>query len=56
MLAIAVDPQEHQIFTNAWRTLIPYGGGTFEATVEDVMQAARTIYANQPQVLKALGL
>ncbi len=57
MLSVAVTPAEHQVFTNAWRRLIPYGqAGTRAATRESVTQAARQIYADQPTILRALGL
>jgi hypothetical protein len=56
MLAIAVTPAEHQAFTNAWRAAIPYGRGTAAATQEQVLNAARQIYAKYPAILQALGL
>ncbi len=56
MSSIAVSPAEHQIFTNAWRQLIPYGQGTANATREQIMNAARIIYKDYPDILKALGL
>jgi hypothetical protein len=56
MLAIAVTPTEHQVFTNAWRQVIPYGHGTANATRQQVLDAARQIYSQYPEVLKALGL
>ena len=56
MEAIAVTRAEHQIFTNAWRFLIPYGYGTRAASAAQVNNAARTIYADYPVILKALGL
>jgi hypothetical protein len=56
MLSIAVTRTEHQVFTNAWRDAIPYGAGTANATQQQVLDAARQIYANYPAILKALGL
>ena len=56
MSSIALTPAEHQIFTNAWRQLIPYGSGTANATREQIMNAARIIYKDYPDILKALGL
>ena len=56
MLAIAVTPAEHQAFTNAWRQVIPYGPGTANATRQQVLDTARQIYSQYPEVLKALGL
>ena len=56
MLSIAVPLTEHQSFTNAWRQVIPYGQGTASATRQQVLDAARQIYAQHPELLKALGL
>lgn len=57
MLSVAVTKGEHQAFTNAWRAAIPYGAqGTGTATGQQVIEAAKRIYANYPAILKALGL
>ncbi|WP_240359334.1 DUF6531 domain-containing protein [Pyxidicoccus trucidator] len=57
MVSVAVTPTEHQVFTNAWRALIPYGTkGTGAANPEMVRDAARQIYSSYPGILKALGL
>ena len=57
MKSVAVTPAEHQVFTNHWRTLIAYGNkGTYTATPQQVLAAARRVYANYPEILKALGL
>jgi len=57
MASIAVTKAEHQAFTNAWRQAIPYGpSGTGMATQLQVENAARQIYSNYPDILKALGL
>lgn len=59
MLSVAVTHgrgSEHQLFTNAWRKLIPWGEGTANATKEQVLRAAKLIYADFPHILKALGL
>ena len=55
-LSVAVTQAEHQAFTNAWRSAIPYGAGTANATEAQIMNAARQIYADYPQILNALGL
>jgi hypothetical protein len=55
-LSVAVTPAEHQVFTNARRAAIPYGSGTANATAQQVLDAARQIYANHPEILSALGL
>ncbi len=56
MSSIAMTQAEHQFFTKAWRQLIPYGQGTANATREQIMNAARIIYKDYPDILKALGL
>jgi RHS repeat-associated protein len=56
MLSIGLGKTEHQALTNAWRKAIPYGAGTANATLGQVMNAARIIYQNNPMILKALGL
>ncbi|MCB1257658.1 MAG: hypothetical protein KDB26_11160 [Microthrixaceae bacterium] len=55
--SIVVTRAEHQQFTNAWRQEIPYGPtGTGMATRAQVEAAARQIYADYPEILRALGL
>lgn len=56
MTAIAVTEAEHRMFTQAWRSAIPYGAGTANATQESVFNAAREIYRDYPAILQALGL
>ncbi len=59
MLATGVTKAEHQVFTNKWRALIPYGEGTLkaaEAGREYVMKAAAKVYAEHPAIMRALGL
>lgn len=53
MLSIVINPRSHQIFTNAWRRLIPY---ETKPSVAQIEAAARQIYANYPGILDALGL
>jgi len=55
MLSIAVTPAEHQVFTNAWRKEIAYGTSA-SATRTRVEAAARRVYADYPDILRALGL
>lgn len=56
-LSVAVTQAEHQAFANAWRARIPYGpSGTGAATRESVLEAARDIYRNYPEILSGLGL
>ncbi len=52
---------EHLIFTKAWRDEIGHRGSnalinTTNATKDDVIRAARKIYKDYPEILKALGL
>ncbi len=61
MLSIVLTPGEHQRFTNLWHDKIGYDGGasqitTSSATRAHVMNAAREIYADYPDILRALGL
>ncbi|MDX8036021.1 DNRLRE domain-containing protein [Lentzea sp. BCCO 10_0856] len=54
---IVLTRSEHQVFTNAWRQAIPTGpGGTALASRAQIENAARRIYADYPEILKALGL
>ena len=55
-LSIALTPAEHQRFTNAWRKAIEYGEkGTGTADKDLVIQKAREIYENYPDILSRLG-
>ena len=62
--SIVLTIEEHQAFTNAWRARIGYNGqaaGSFgvttsTATREQIIQAAREVYRNYPEILRALGL
>jgi RHS repeat-associated protein len=56
MLSVVVTKQEHQVFTNAWRKAIPYGTDYSTVPQQQIMSYARDIYANNPAILKALGL
>ena len=55
--SVVLARDEHKVFTDAWRKAIPYGrDGTAMASRADVELAARQIYGNYPEFLKALGL
>lgn len=61
MLSIVLTKEEHAAFTKAWRKAIPYKNSskalrTDTAKPEDVINAAKEIYKNYPEILKALGL
>jgi RHS repeat-associated protein len=55
MASVALTEAEHQTFTNAWRAAFPYGT-TSTATTKEILDAARVIYKDYPDILKALGL
>jgi RHS repeat-associated protein len=57
--SVALTPEEHQAFTNAWRETIGHNSDnplitTANATREDVWAAAQKIYADYPELLKAV--
>ncbi len=61
MPSIVVTKAEHLVFTKAWRAEIGYAGQkvtttTLNATKAQVEAAARKIYKDYPEILKALGL
>lgn len=53
MLSIVLTKDEHRFFTNLWRSKIPYGT---RASERQVKEAAKEIYKDYPEILKALGL
>ncbi|MFK8288388.1 hypothetical protein ACI76W_03930 [Capnocytophaga canimorsus] len=53
MLSMVLTKEEHQVFTNTWRKAIPYGT---KPTEKQIKAAAKEIYKNYPEILKALGL
>ena len=57
MLSIAVTHQEHVEFTRKWLKEIARGAkGTYKAKLPEIEAAARKVYADYPEILKALGL
>ena len=64
MISIVVTPAEHKIFTNAWRARIGYDvidvgktvSTTSTATKQQILDAAKEIYKDYPEILKALGI
>ena len=50
-ISVAVTKAEHQVFTNAWRQLLPYGK-TY--TLNQVWSAAKQVYAKYPALLEAV--
>lgn len=57
--SIVLTHEEHLKFTNAWSKQIGKNGShslitTDSATPEDVVRAAKEIYADYPEILKAL--
>lgn len=58
MPSVALTPEEHQQFTNAWRNAIGYSNSnnalnTLTASKEQIWQAAQDIYAKHPELLEA---
>jgi hypothetical protein len=61
MLSIVLTRAEHQAFTNAWLDFIGRSNSlnpknTNTVTREQIMEAARVIYKDYPEILRALGL
>jgi hypothetical protein len=71
LINIALTKEEHAIFTAKWRELIGYSVKkymknineeeinyitTMSASAEQILNAARVIYADYPRILKALAL
>jgi RHS repeat-associated protein len=56
MLAIVLRREEHAALTQAWRQAIPYGQRAATITREEVIETAQRIYANYPELLKALSI
>jgi hypothetical protein len=59
MPSIVLTEEEHQIFTNAWRSLVGYSNSnnninTLTASVDDVWSACQRIYADYPDILAAI--
>lgn len=53
MSSVAVTKDEHQIFTNAWRQVIPYGTDYSSLTKKQIWDAAQEIYKDSPELLNA---
>jgi hypothetical protein len=54
MASVVLTPDEHQIFTNAWRNKFPYGRP--KPTANEVNEFAREVYKDYPELLKVLDL
>jgi hypothetical protein len=57
-LSVAVTPEEHQVFTNAWRNAIGYINSnnplnTGTATIDDLWRVAQDVYGKYPALLDA---
>lgn len=50
MLSIALSHEDHLVFTNAWRTKLPYGQ-TYDS--DKIWEVAQDIYKNHPNLLEA---
>lgn len=53
MFSVALTPEEHQVFTNAWRSLVPYGTDYTSLTKEQIWTYAQSIYMEYPELLEA---
>ena len=53
MDSVAVTKAEHQAFTNAWRSEIPYGTDYGNLTKTQIWDKAQTIYKNYPELLES---
>ena len=53
MLSVAVTATEHQGFTNAWRSIFPYGMDYSDVTIDMLWDAAQKIYKDYPDLLDA---
>lgn len=62
MLSIILTKEEHQAFTKSWRNAIDYYKNTKarlrtdNATTEQILDIAKEIYKDYPEILKALKL
>ncbi len=62
MLSIVLTEEEHKAFTNAWRSKIGYAkdfnkaNRTNNVDKQKVIDVAKEIYKNYPEILKALDL
>jgi hypothetical protein len=53
MQSVALTSQEHQTFTNLWRSQIGYGVDYTLLTANDIWLAAQQVYAGHPELLEA---
>jgi hypothetical protein len=62
MISIVVTPEEHQAFTNAWRTEVPYVNSTSplpntsNVVKGDVIKAALRIYKDYPAIIEQISV
>jgi hypothetical protein len=53
MPSVVVTPTEHQVFTNAWRTNIPYGTIYDNLSKDYIFGVAQKVYKDYPALLDA---
>jgi hypothetical protein len=53
---VVLTRNEHTVSTNAWREAIPRGSETLDVTKGQIIDAARSIYADHAEILNGLGL
>ena len=62
MMSMVLTKTEHEAFTKAWQSIIGRDGTsltaltTSTATKQDIINAAKEVYKNYPEILKALGI
>ena len=52
MLSVALTKEEHRVFTNRWRSAIPYGTDYASMTADELWIAAQQVYQDSPQLLE----
>ena len=55
MLATPLNPQAHRAITAAWEKVLEYGDSGQAYTLTQVIDAAQTVYADNPVLLKAVN-
>jgi hypothetical protein len=53
MLSVRLSKSDHLKYTNAWRKHIPYGTEYKTLDINRVIDAAKEIYKDAPELLKA---
>ncbi|MEA5018044.1 MAG: hypothetical protein VB009_04940, partial [Erysipelotrichaceae bacterium] len=51
MLSVAVTAAEHQVFTNKWRSILPYGSIYRDLSSNEIWEYAQDVYQGYPALL-----